>query len=71
MRYIVLVMRDFENLKSGDKPVPHICNNNHNSSSGDHPGSVVLESSAKVETKLWLLNWQKIQEPLTQDNHNY
>ena len=41
------IMRDFKNLKSGDKPVLQTCNNNDNSSSGDYPESVVLESSAK------------------------
>ena len=36
-----------------------------NSSNGDYPESVVLESFAKPSSI-----WQKIQEPLTQDNHH-
>ena len=51
-------MRDLENIKSRDKPVLNNANNKHNASSGDcrtgSPGLV----------------WEKIQEPLNQDNHN-
>ena len=37
-------MRDFENLKSKDKPVLNNANNKNNPFSGDYPESVVLES---------------------------
>ena len=52
-------MRDLENLKSGGKPVLNTCNNDDDSSSGYYPQSMGLKSS-----------WQKIQQPVTQDNHN-
>ena len=38
-------MRDFKNIKSGDKWVLNTCNNDDHSSSGNYPESVVLESS--------------------------
>ena len=67
VKFIILLrpMGDFENLKSEGKLVLNTCNNNDQSSSGDYPESVVLESSANPG-----LVWQMIQEPLTQYNYN-
>ena len=36
-------MRDFKNIKSGDKLLLNVCNDNDNSCSGVHAESVVLE----------------------------
>ena len=62
-------MKDFENLKSGDKLVLNTCNYNDNSSTGDYPESVVLEYSAKPSLSYLTgspgLVWQIIQETLT------
>ena len=47
------VMRHFENLKSGSKPVLNTCNKNDNSPSGDYGESVVLEYSVKPSLGCW------------------
>ena len=63
-------MRDFQNLKSADKPDLNPCNNSDNSFSGDYLESVVLESCAKKKDWQPDLDWHKIREPLTTDKHN-
>ena len=43
----VRTLRNFENIKSKDKPVLNNANSKDSPSSGDYPESVVLESPAK------------------------
>ena len=69
-----VVIRYFENLKSRDKLLLNKCNNNDDSCAGDYHESVILECSAKPGLGCQFsspgLDWQNIQEPLTQDNNN-
>ena len=74
-KYLVFnhTMIDLERLKSWDKAVLNTCHNNDYSSSCVYPELVVLGCIAKPSLEYRSggigLVWQKIQKPLTQDNH--
>ena len=52
---IEIIMKDFEKLMSGNKPVLNTCKHYDNSSTGDYPESVVVDFS---QIKPGLPNWQ-------------